>query len=116
MVGGTVVMWPEKESYLDLMIEMEEIGRRAFMKEKQNDPVGANDTIFENFHWYREEQDGLRIESNGALIPWKNLLSVGAIDPATGQNGSKVRKGKLPDYTCIPLGYKDLKKRLFCSP
>jgi len=113
MVGGTVVMWPEKESYLDLMIEMEEIGRRAFMKEKQNDPVGANDTIFENFHWYREEQDGLRIESNGALIPWKNLLSVGAIDPATGQNGSKVRKGKLPDYTCIPLGYKDLKKRLF---
>lgn len=113
MLKGTEVMWPEKESYLDHMIDMEEIGRRAFMKEKQNDPVGADDTIFENIHWYSEEEEGLRIESNGALVRWEDLFAIGAIDPATGQKDAKVKKGKLPDFTCMPIGYKDLKKRLF---
>lgn len=111
MLKGTVVSWPEKESYLDHMIDMEEVGRRAFMKEKQNDPQGANDKIFEKIWYYKEVPEGLQILETGAIIPWANLTPAGAMDPATGQETQV--KSKLPDYTCMPSGYKDTKGRLF---
>lgn len=111
MLKGTVVMWPEKETYYDHMVDLEEIGRRAFMKEKQNDPQGADEPIFERFHWYREVSEGIQIESNGTIVKWEDLEAVGAMDPSTGQE--KPKKGKLGDYTVIPSGYKDLKGRLF---
>jgi predicted phage terminase large subunit-like protein len=111
MLRGTEVMWPENEDYLAHMIDMMEVGKRAFFKEKQNDPQGSNETIFTRFHWYREVEQGLQIESTGAIIPWQHLSSYAAIDPATGQE--KAKQGKLPDYTVIPVGYKDLKGRLF---
>lgn len=111
MLRGTEVMWPENEDYYAHMIDLVEVGKRSFFKEKQNDPQGSNDTIFEKFHWYREEKDGFRIESNGALIPWKGLFPLAAIDPSTGQQ--KPKQGKLSDFTVISAGYKDLKGRLF---
>jgi predicted phage terminase large subunit-like protein len=119
MLKGTDILWPEKESYYDLMVELEEIGRRAFMKEKQNDPQGADEPIFELFHWYREttvefngkREPALQIESNGAIIPIRELESIGAMDPSTGQE--KPKKGKLGDFTVIPSGFKDSKGRLF---
>lgn len=111
MVRGTKVMWPEKESYLDLMKEMEEIGRRAFMKEKQNDPQGADDSIFTQFHYYKEVESGLEIASNGAVIPWDELKPcIGAMDPATGQE----RQKGAGDFSVIVVGYRHIKtKRMF---
>jgi len=102
MLRGTAVLWPEKESYLDHMKDMEEIGKRAFMKEKQNDPQGSDDQIFQTFHWYKERPDGLLVESSQALIPWRELISIGCIDPATGQGSAK----NMGDFTCILTGYK----------
>lgn len=110
MLKGTKVLWPEKEDYHALMIEMAEIGRRAFMKEKQNEPQGDENAIFERFHWYREEGEGLRIESNNVLVPWDQLECMAAMDPATGQD--KAKKG-VGDFAVIPTGYKDMNKRLF---
>lgn len=118
LLQGTKVLWPEKESYLYLMKELIEKGRRAFMKEKQNEPIGGDEALFEKFHYYREVSDGLLIESNGVIIPWKDLkgqdgkwLSMyGAQDPATGQ--SKAKAGKLSDFACILTGIKDPKGRL----
>lgn len=106
MLKGTQVMWPEKESYLDLMLEMEEIGRRAFMKEKQNEPISSDDAIFENISWYHEVGAGLKIESNGVIIPWAELRGtcLGVLDPATG----KAKKGRQGDFSCILTGYKHL--------
>lgn len=111
MLRGTAVMWPEKESYYDHMLDMEEIGKRAFFKEKQNQPLGTDEPVFENIHWYQEREDGLFIESNQLIVPWKDLECLGAMDPSTGQ--TKAKKGKLGDFTCILTGYKDLKGRVY---
>lgn len=112
MLKGTKVLWPEKEPYDYLMKELVEKGKRAFMKEKQNQPTGVADKIFEELHWYRETNVGLQIEKTGVVIPWSEIQewSFGVIDPATGQ--TKAKKGKLGDYTCILTGYKDHKGRL----
>lgn len=112
LLKGTKVLWPEKESYLFLMKEMVEKGKRNFMKEKQNEPLSGADKLFENFIWYHETSAGLLIEHTGAVIPWSELVdrSYGVIDPATGQTKPKV--GKLGDYACILSGYQDFKGRL----
>lgn len=110
MLQGTRVLWPEKESYLYLMKELIETGRRAFFKEKQNDPIGGDQVLFERFHWYREEPGGLRIESNNVLIPWDRLkdkdgrwlAAHAALDPATGQ--TKAKAGKTGDYAALMTG------------
>lgn len=111
MLKGTKVLWPEKEDYYALMVEYVEIGHRAFMKEKQNEPQGADETVFEKFHWYHEVPNGILIESNGAFLNWKELTAGAAMDPSTGQE--KPQKGKLGDFTVIASGYGDSKGRVF---
>lgn len=119
LLKDTKVLWPEKEPYLYLMKELVEKGRRAFMKEKQNEPIGGDEALFEKFHYYRETSDGFLVESTNTLIPWSELKgqdgkwlnSYGAQDPATGQSKAKV--GKLSDFACILTGMKDSKGRLF---
>lgn len=115
MLQGTSVLWPEKESYLDLMKELEEIGKRAFWKEKQNTPMPSTEALFDNIWWYIEGtndkgEEGFIIEKTGAFIRKSDTEAYGAMDPATGT--SKISKKKL-DFTCILGGYKDLKGRLF---
>ncbi len=106
MLKGTEVIWPEYEDYQFLMKEMIEIGRRAFMKEKQNEPLGAEDKVFENIHWYREVDEGFLILKTGKIIRKEDLVGCyGALDPATGQ--TKAKKGKLGDYSCLLTGYED---------
>lgn len=113
MLKGTDVLWPEKEPYLYLMKEMIEIGKRSFYKEKQNDPLGNDDKIFETVHWYHVVDSGIFIESTQSIIPWAELSQVyGVIDPSTGQ--TKAKKGKLGDFSCILTGYyHHNSKRLF---
>jgi predicted phage terminase large subunit-like protein len=105
MLKGTKVLWPEKEPYLYLMKELVEIGRRAFMKEKQNAPLGADEPGFETIHWYRARHDGIVLEQNDAFIPWKDLKNsaYGVIDPSTGKK--KAKGGKLGDYACLLAAY-----------
>lgn len=110
MLRGTKVLWPEKEPYLYLMKELIETGRRAFFKEKQNEPVGGDQALFEQIHYYHETKDGFLVESNNVLIPWEDLRDnngnwlnpMGALDPATGQ--TKAKPGKLGDYSSLGVG------------
>lgn len=113
MLKGTQVMWPEKEGYYDQMVDMEEVGRRSFFKEKQNEPMGSEEPVFENIHWYREIPEGFQIESNQQIVPWSELKlnTLSAMDPSTGK--VKSTKGQLGDFTVILVGYKDSKGRLF---
>jgi predicted phage terminase large subunit-like protein len=86
MLEGTKVLWPDKETYYDLMVMKERGSELSFYSEKQNEPLGGS-----NF-WFPQE----------ALVFWDNkfnspqeLLSflgenkiiLGAIDPSMG--GSK---------------------------
>jgi predicted phage terminase large subunit-like protein len=112
LLKGTKVLWPEKETYLDHMKDMIEIGKRAFFKEKQNEPMGAQDAIFDTFHWYRETPDGCLILSNNKLIHWQELQQrcIGALDPATGKN--KPKKGAEGDFASLGVGFVDRVGRL----
>lgn len=113
MLKGTEVLWPEREPYYRLQEEIIENGIRSFMKEKQNSPMSDEEKVFnpESIWWYREVSKGLLIERTNTLIPWNMLTAYGAIDPSTGQR--KVTSNKKTDFTCIPCGYVDQKKRLF---
>lgn len=115
MLKGTKVLWPEKEPYVHLMKEMVEKGKRAFMKEKQNQPLPSNDALFDNIWWYYETTkdgiEGVIIEKTGAFIPMRDLFAYGALDPATGDGKGKNKKRL--DYSCIASGLKDMKGRLF---
>ncbi len=125
MLEGTSVLWPEKESYYYLMKELIETGRRAFYKEKQNEPIGGDEALFEHIHWYRETSEGFVIESSNTLIPWsklkdqngKWLSAFGSLDPATGQ--TKAKANKKSDYSCIltgmalPVPGREFKIRMF---
>lgn len=53
LLEGTAVLWPEKESYLQLMEEMVVMGRAAFFKEKQNIPPAGDGSIFLPESWQR---------------------------------------------------------------
>ena len=112
MDRGTKVLWPEHEDYYELMCQMVEKGKRAFMKEKQNAPLPSDEAIFDNIHWYYEDRErgGIVIEKSGVFIPFEELYCYGGIDPATGKTKTK-GKAKL-DFTSILAGYKDLKGRL----
>lgn len=111
MLKGTQVLWPEKENYLDLMKIQFEIGRKAFMKERQNEPVASDQAIFDTMHFFTEVSEGLRITASGVVIPWKELTPYGVLDPSTGQ--TKARAGKAGDFSCLLSGYQDYKGRLF---
>jgi len=113
MNKGAKVMWEDRENLLYLYKEMIEIGRRSFMKEKQNDPLGADDRVFENIKWYRETSKGFEIEETGEIIDPELLKnsSYGALDPSAGQR--KASNAKLGDFSCLITGYKDSKGRIF---
>lgn len=112
MLKGTKVMWPEKENYLAHMKDLEEIGRRAFMKEKQNDPQGEEGLIFEKFHWYKEVEPGVfQMEDTGQKFSIHDMECIGAMDPSTGKVPAK--EGKLGDFTVMGTGYLHRSGRMF---
>lgn len=112
MLSGTEVLWPERESYLDLMKELYELGRKAFFKEIQNEPISSDQALFDTMHWYVEEPEGFRIVKTGVLIPWTHLSEpFAAMDPSAGQ--TKAKPGKLPDFTSIVVGRTDPRGRMF---
>ena len=114
MLKGVEVLWPDYEDYLFLMKEIIETGYRSFMKEKQNAPMSDDEKIFDpdRMRQYIEKEDGLYVIATDTLVPWHDLeFCTAVIDPATGQ--VKAKKGKKGDFTCILLGYKDKKGRLF---
>jgi predicted phage terminase large subunit-like protein len=115
LLRDTHVLWPEKEPYLYLMQEMIEIGRSSFYKEKQNEPLGAKDKVFNEIHWYEEVENGIRVLNTGAFIHRQEYEfdAAAAIDPATGKE--KPTRGKPGDYACILQGFKDRQNRVLVN-
>jgi predicted phage terminase large subunit-like protein len=61
MLKGTQVLWPEKESYFDLMLMREQEGSWSFDSEKQNDPVSRDKMRFnpEEFKYWSDQYRSL---------------------------------------------------------
>jgi predicted phage terminase large subunit-like protein len=113
MDQDATVFWPDKEPLYLLMKEILEIGKRAFFKEKQNEPLGADDRVFENIWWYKEVKEGIKIERTGEIIRRELYVNnaYAALDPSAGQ--TRPSKNKEPDFACLATGYVDQKSRIF---
>jgi len=108
MTAGASVLWPEKESYYDLMVQRVFDGEAAFYLEKQSDPRASGNITFRMARagYCTIEATGVR-RHDGVFVPWARLSQVVAYyDPAMGE-----RKGKTPDWACCvivahdPQGY-----------
>ncbi len=104
MLEGTDVLWPERESYYDLMVMRETEGLRSFRSEKQNEPIDPQLCIFseETLVFWDDEYRDLQhlIESIGSRARF-----FGSCDPSMG----KSRKG---DYTAIVILLQDFRSKI----
>jgi len=96
MLKGARVLWPEKENYYDLMCQMATRGRKAFFKEKQNDPRHHEEQLFdpETFRYFRLDDEatgrpgpGSRTEAaqeDDKRVSLGELVRFGFLDSALG--------------------------------
>lgn len=96
MTEGTRVLWPEKESYYDLMVQRVADGPSAFSSEKQNEPLSDEDRRFlPEWIQYYEDED----------IKGKKLYIAGTCDPSMGKAGG--------DYSAIITGGMDSNSQVY---
>lgn len=104
MLEGTDVLWPERESYYDLMVMRETEGLRSFQSEKQNEPIDPQLCIFkdEDFVFWDDQYRDVQhlIDSIGTRARY-----YAACDPSMG----KTRKG---DYTAIIILLRDIRTKI----
>lgn len=104
LLRGTKVLWPEWESYYDLMVMRETEGEIFFQREKQNCPLDPKQCIFkkENMTFWDEQYRDTQhlIESVG-----RYAVYYGACDPSLG-------KSARGDYTAIIVLLKDNKTKI----
>jgi len=99
MLAGTKVLWPEKESYYDLMVIRAEKGDISFASEKQNEPKNSSNLSLDKNQiiWWDENsqtQDDLKEQLANRLIV------LGAVDPSVGRS-------KRSDYSAIITAFVD---------
>jgi len=99
MLRGTEVLWPEKETYYDLMVMREQKGSFSFDSEKQNEPkdssgwsIDMNKVVF----WEDRYQS---LEGLQSFLGTRKVV-LGACDPSVG-------KSKRSDYSAIVTVYLD---------
>lgn len=92
MERGSRVLWPEKEDYEELMAQLTLQGRRAFMQEKQNTPLGPEDALFDTAAALRAEEHDreLVLLSHGRVlrrhgVGWAEGRRFGYLDSALGK-------------------------------
>ena len=104
MLKGTKVLWPERESYYDLMVLRETEGDVYFQREKQNSPLDPKQCIFKKenmLFWDDEFRDTQHlIEAIG-----KRALFYGSCDPSMGRTAKA-------DYTAIIVLLKDIRTNI----
>lgn len=90
MLAGTEVLWPEKEDYYELMTQMAARGRRAFYKEKQNEPLRADTAIFDpaTFRWFRRDGNAILESETSPKVFLSDMRIVGFLDSAMGRSRS----------------------------
>lgn len=99
MLEGTEVLWPQWDSYYELMVMRESEGTRSFQSEKQNEPIDPQQCIFkeEDFvFWddnYRDVQHLIQSINGSACF-------YGACDPSLG-------KSTRSNYTAIIILLQD---------
>jgi predicted phage terminase large subunit-like protein len=91
MLKGTKVLWPERKSYHDLMIQREEEGSFSFDSEMQNDPINRRDCMFppEDVQYW-DNMYGSEEELLEALRASGNIVEFfGGCDPSMGKENMR---------------------------
>ena len=98
MMDGVQVLWPQWESYYDLMVMRLREGRGAFQAEKQNEPIDPEQCIFgeATFHYWDDEYP----DEQALISAFPKGYFYCACDPSLGN-----RTGK-GDYSAIVILYK----------
>ncbi|OPZ10787.1 MAG: Terminase-like family protein [candidate division BRC1 bacterium ADurb.BinA364] len=120
MLRGAEALWPQKEDYYELMSQLAARGRRAFYKEKQNQPLRADSAVFDPSTWryFRREGERLIPESAGGASPGRGspaavriseLRVVGFLDSAMGRGAARKRG----DFAAIATVGADCDGRLY---
>jgi predicted phage terminase large subunit-like protein len=99
MLEGTEVLWPELDSYYELMVMRESEGTHSFQSEKQNEPIDPQQCIFKEEDFVFWDDDYRDVQH---LIQSINSRSYfyGACDPSLG-------KSTRGDYTAIVILLRD---------
>ncbi|WP_303674754.1 phage terminase large subunit [Vampirovibrio chlorellavorus] len=108
MLKGTHVLWPDGESYLQLMKMRIDEGQASFYSEKQNEPLDPERQIFDmkRAKRFRIEEDGvLWLDGSDKRVAWSDFERIVAFhDPALGK---KPGQNSEPDFAAIVLVGKD---------
>lgn len=89
LLDGTQVLWPEQETYLDLMKLKSSMGRKAFYSEKQNEPFDPDAQLFrmekaQHFTWDARSE---ALHCSDRVMPLSNLHTIVAfLDPCLGHD------------------------------
>ena len=99
MLEGTKVLWPEKESYYDLMVIRAEESEFSFASEKQNEPKNLSNLSLDmnQVIWWDENsqtQDDLMVQLD------ERIIVLGAVDPSVGRS-------KRSDFSAIITAFLD---------
>lgn len=84
MLDGVDILWPEGETYYQLM-EVKQEGDVSFASEKMNLPIDRSKCLIDPYE--------IRYYEWNEIVE-RDLVIYGALDPATG-------KGRATDYSCI---------------
>ncbi len=86
MLEGSQVLWPERESYYELMEMRLRDGAASFDSEKQNEPIDLKNCFFdpEKIHYWDDEYRSV----DELIADLKSKSSIyGACDPSLGKEG-----------------------------
>jgi hypothetical protein len=99
MLQDTHVLWPQRESYYQLMVLRLTEGRASFDSEKQNEPVDPDDCYFQEGDLRFWDDQFASLEELIASMGCSSPRFVGACDPSLGRAG---RFGRADgDYSAI---------------
>lgn len=112
MARGTEVLWPEHEDIEALMAQLAVGGRRAFHQEKQNEPLGPDDALFDlQAIWTARRVAGgwQRIApgnggERGTVLLDGALRRFGHLDAALGRSGARGDFAALATVLLAPCG------------
>jgi predicted phage terminase large subunit-like protein len=104
MLEGTKVLWPQCDSYYDLMVLRETEGDIYFQREKQNCPLDPRQCIFkkENLLFWDDE---FRDTQHLIASVGKRAAFYGACDPGMGRSTKA-------DFTAIVVLLKDIRTKI----
>lgn len=114
MLKGTRVLWPDGESYLQLMKMRLDEGQASFFSEKQNDPLDPERQLFDmkRARRFRIEEAGvLWLDGSDKRVAWDDFERIVAFhDPALGK---KPGQHSEPDFAAIVVVGKDFDGYLY---